>query len=394
MAAGFRRRRFARKPRSINMKFKISKEHFSTGLRQVTNVVSSKPQMAVLNNVLINADGGSVMLTTTNLKLGIRCTIKAEVEYSSEITLPVKKLAAIINSMPQQEVTVESADGQTARIRSGRSDFNRFNGLKAEDFPALPSFVDQHSYELPPQELALMLRSVSYAQSTDENRYILNSVFFSFSEGKLSLVATDGRRLALISRDMKIDREDEGSIILPAKTVTELEKLLSQGKMVKISFSDRQVAFDIEVGEESANNGLSGSIYLVSKIVEGSYPNYKQVIPKEAEHRIKVERELMLETVQRVALMTNDKQNSVKLKIADNCLEISGESAELGEAKEPIEVEYSGPEVKIGFNPEFLLSPLRNLTKDEVFFEFKDEMSPGVFKTLDNFLCVVMPLRI
>ena len=394
MAAGFRRRRLARKPRSINMKFKISKEHFSTGLRQVTNVVSSKPQMAVLNNVLIKAEGGSVMLTTTNLELGIRCSIKAEVEEAGEITLPVKKLAAIINSMPQQEVTVESADGQTARIRSGRSDFNRFNGLKAEDFPALPSFVDQHSYELPPQELALMLRSVSYAQSTDENRYILNSVFFSFSEGKLSLVATDGRRLALISRDMKIDREDEGSIILPAKTVTELEKLLSQGKMVKISFSDRQVAFDIEVGEESANNGLSGSIYLVSKIVEGSYPNYKQVIPKEAEHRIKVERKLMLETVQRVALMTNDKQNSVKLKIADNCLEISGESAELGEAKEPIEVEYSGPEVKIGFNPEFLLSPLRNLTKDEVFFEFKDEMSPGVFKTLDNFLCVVMPLRI
>lgn len=376
------------------MKFKISKEHFSTGLRQVTNVVSSKPQMAVLNNVLIKAEGGNVMLTTTNLELGIRCSIKAEVEEPGDITLPVKKLAAIINAMPQQEVVMESSDGQTARIRSGRSDFNRFNGLKAEDFPALPSFVDQHSYELPPQELALMLRSVSYAQSTDENRYILNSVFFNFSEGKLSLVATDGRRLAMISRDMKIDHEDEGSIILPAKTVTELEKLLSQGKMVKISFNERQVAFDIEVGEESSNSGLTGSIYLVSKIVEGSYPNYKQVIPKEAEHRIKVERELMLETVQRVALMTNDKQNSVKLKIADNCLEISGESAELGEAKEPIEVEYTGPEVKIGFNPEFLLSPLRNLTKDEVFFEFKDEMSPGVFKTLDNFLCVVMPLRI
>ena len=376
------------------MKFKINKEHLATGLKQVTNVVSSKPQMAILNNVLIKAENGSVMLTTTNLELGIRCSIKAEVEEAGEITLPVKKLAAIVNALPQQEVSIESADGQTARIRSGRSDFNRFNGLKAEDFPALPSFVNQHSYELPPQELALMLRSVSYAQSTDENRYILNSVFFNFSEGKLSLVATDGRRLALISREMKIDQQDEGSIILPAKTVTELEKLLAQGKMVKISFSERQVAFDIEVGEDSANNGLNGSIYLVSKIVEGRYPNYKQVIPKEAEHRIKVERELMLETVQRVALMTNDKQNSVKLKISENCLEISGESAELGEAKEPIEVEYSGPEVKIGFNPDFLLSPLRNLTKDEVFFEFKDEMSPGVFKTLDNFLCVVMPLRI
>ena len=376
------------------MKFKINKEHFATGLRQVTNVVSSKPSMPVLNNVLIKAEGDTVVLTTTNLDLGIRCSIKAEVEKPGEITLPVKKLAAIVNSMPQQEITLESGDGQGARIRSGRSDFQRFNGLKAEDFPPLPSFVDQHNYELGPQELLNMLRSVSYAQSSDENRYILNSVFFNFSEGKLTLVATDGRRLALISRDMKIDREDEGSIILPAKTVSELEKLLTQGKNVKISFNDRQVAFDIEVGEESSGNGLTGSIYLVSKIVEGSYPNYKQVIPKETEHRIKVERELMLETVRRVALMTTDKQNSVRLKIFDNCLEISGQSSDFGEAKEPIEVEYDGPEVQIGFNPEFLLSPLSNLTKDEIFFEFKDEMSPGVFKTLDNFLCVVMPLRI
>ena len=376
------------------MKFKINKEHFATGLRQVTNVVSSKPSMPVLNNVLIKAEGDTVVLTTTNLDLGIRCSIKAEVERAGEITLPVKKLAAIVNAMPQQEITLESGDGQVARIRSGRSDFQRFNGLKAEDFPPLPSFVDQHNYELGPQELLNMLRSVSYAQSSDENRYILNSVFFNFSEGKLTLVATDGRRLALISRDMKIDREDEGSIILPAKTVSELEKLLTQGKSVKISFNDRQVAFDIEVGEESSSNGLIGSIYLVSKIVEGSYPNYKQVIPKETEHRIKVERELMLETVRRVALMTTDKQNSVRLKISDNCLEISGQSSDLGEAKEPIEVEYDGPEVQIVFNPEFLLSPLNNLTKDEVFFEFKDEMSPGVFKTLDNFLCVVMPLRI
>ncbi len=375
------------------MKFKINKEHFAMGLRQVTNVVSSKPPMAVLSNVLIKAEEGKVMLTTTNLDLGIRCSIKAEVEAAGDITLPVKRLAQIISAMPQQEITVESDDGQTARIRSGRSDF-RFNGLKAEDFPPLPNFVDQHSYELGPQELLTMLRSVSYAQSTDENRYILNSVFFNFAESKLTLVATDGRRLALISRDMNVEQENEGNIILPAKTVAELEKLLAQGKSVKISFNDRQVAFDIEVGEDSEGNGLTGSIYLVSKIVEGSYPNYKQVIPKEAEQRIKIERELMLETVQRMKLITSDKQNSVRLKIAENCLEISAQSSEHGEAKEPIEVEYAGPEVQLGFNPEFLLDPLSRLTKDEIYFEFKDEMSPGVFKTLDNFLCVVMPMRI
>lgn len=375
------------------MKFKINKEHFATGLRQVANVVSSKPPMPILNNVLIKAVDGKVMLTTTNFDLGIRCSIKAEVESEGEITLPVKKLAAIISSMPKQEVTFESDDGQTARLRSGDYS-NRFNGLKGEDFPPLPSFVDQHSYELPPQELLNMLRSVSYAQSTDENRYILNSVFFNFSEGKLTLVATDGKRMALIARDMKIDNEDEGSIILPAKTVSELEKLLGQGKVAKISFNERQVAFDIEVGEDSIENGLVGSIYLVSKIVEGSYPNYKQVIPKEAEQRIKIDRELMLETINRIAIMTNDKQNSVKLKMSENRLEVSARSTELGECKEPIEIEYAGPEVQIGFNPDFLLSPLKNISKDEVFFEFKDEMSPGVFKTLDNFMCVVMPLRV
>ena len=144
------------------MKFKINKEHFATGLRQVANVVSSKPPTPILNNVLIKAVDGKVMLTTTNFDLGIRCSIKAEVESEGEITLPVKKLAAIISSMPKQEVTFESDDGQTARLRSGDYS-NRFNGLKGEDFPPLPSFVDQHSYELPPQELLNMLRSVSYA---------------------------------------------------------------------------------------------------------------------------------------------------------------------------------------------------------------------------------------
>ena len=134
------------------MKFKINKEHFVTGLRQVANVVSSKPPNAVLNNVLIKAEGDVVTLTTTNLDLGIRCSIKAEVENGGEITLPVKKFAQIVGAAPQQEITFESDDGQTAKVKSGGFS-TKLNGLRAEEFPALPSFVDQHSYELPPQEL-------------------------------------------------------------------------------------------------------------------------------------------------------------------------------------------------------------------------------------------------
>ena len=191
---------------------------------------------------------------------------------------------------------------------------------------------------------------------------------------------------------MCIRDSNTGSLILPAKTVAELERLLGKGEKVKIAFNDRQVAFEIAI--DADDSGLVDELYLVSKIVEGKYPNYRQVIPKETEHRVKVERELMLECVHRAALLTSDKSNSVRLKVSKNLLEISGSSSEYGESHESMAIAYDGPEVQVAFNPQFLMEPLKALTKDEVFFEFKDEMSPGLFKTLDNFICVIMPLRL
>lgn len=375
------------------MKFKINRDHFSTGLQQVLNVVSTRATMPILSNVLIKAENDTISLTTTNLDLGIRCHIKASVETAGAITLPVRKLATIVKSLPNNEVEVESTSGNQAKIASGGSLF-RIMGIGEEDFPALPSFEDQHVYNLAQDEFVNMLRSVSYAQSTDENRHILNGVYFIFEEDKMTLVATDGRRLALTSKDMEISGENAGNLILPAKTVAELERLLGQGESVKITFNERQVAFEIAIKSESEESGLQDSIYLVSKIVEGNYPNYKQVIPKETEHRIKVERELMQECVQRAALVTSDKNNSVKVKLSQNLLEISGSSPEFGESHETMAIAYEGGDVQVAFNPGFLMDPLKALTKDEVYFEFKDELSPGVFKTLDSFLCVIMPLRI
>jgi DNA polymerase-3 subunit beta len=206
------------------------------------------------------------------------------------------------------------------------------------------------------------------------------------------LVATDGRRLALTALETEITEDNTGSLILPAKTVAELERLLGKGALVKIAFNDRQVAFEISI--DADDSGLVDELYLVSKIVEGKYPNYRQVIPKETEHRVKVERELMLECVHRAALVTSDKSNSVRLKVSKNLLEISGSSSEYGESHESMAIAYDVPEVQVAFNPQYLMEPLKALTKDEVFFEFKDELSPGLFKTLDNFICVIMPLRL
>ena len=374
------------------MKFKINQDHFSNGLQQVLNVVASRSTMPILSNVLIEAEEEHISLTTTNLDLGIRCRIKADVSDTGNITLPVRKLATIVKELPVNEVFLETNKSNQAKITSGGSLF-KIMGIGSEEFPPLPTFENRKVFELSQDEIVNMLKSVSYAQSTDENRYILNGVYFNFADEKLTLVATDGRRLGLTGLELEVSEENAGSLILPAKTVAELERLMGKGEKVNIAFNDRQAAFEIGL-DEAGDSGLVDHLYLVSKIVEGNYPNYRQVIPKETEHRVKIERELMLECVHRAALVTSDKSNSVKIKISKNLLEISGQSTEYGESHESMAIAYDGPEVQVAFNPQFLMEPLKALTKDEVFFEFKDELSPGLFKTLDNFICVIMPLRL
>lgn len=375
------------------MKFKINKDHFSNGLQQVLNVVGTRSAMPILGNVLIEAQAGHLSLTTTNLDIGIRCRITAEISSEGSITLPVRKLATIVKELPQKEVFVEVESNNQAKITSGGSLF-KVMGIGTEDFPPLPSFENQHVFKLEQDELSGMLKSVSFAQSTDENRYILNGVYFNFTDENLTLVATDGRRLALTSFELGANDSDTGSLILPAKTVTEIERLVGKGDTVKIAFNDRQVAFEIAIKDDEGESGLVDQIYLVSKIVEGNFPNYRQVIPKDTEHRVKIERELFLECVHRAALVTSEKSNSIKLKMSDNLMELTGSSAEYGESHESMAIAYTGPEVQVNFNPTFLMEPLRALSQDEVYFEFKDELNPGLIKTLDNFLCVIMPLRL
>ena len=373
------------------MKFKINRDHFSNGLAQVLNVVGSKAAMPILSNVLIEAEKDHISLTTTNLDLGIRCKIKAEVKEGGSVTLPVKRLATIVRELPNVDVGFDSSATHQVKIASGGSNF-RIMGIGAEEFPKLPDSGDDKTFTLEQGELATMLSNVSYAQSTDETRYILNGVYFNFKEGKLALVATDGRRLALVSKEVSVPAGSAGAIILPAKTVAELLRLLGKGEKLKIAFNERRAAFQIETSKDTS--GLTDSIYLFSKVVEGNYPNYQQVIPKETHQRIKLERELFLQCVHRAALVTSEKSNSVKIKLSANLLEISASSPDFGESHESMAISYNGPELQVAFNPQFVMDPLRALTKDEVFFELKDEVSPGVFKTLESFVCVIMPVRL
>ncbi|MSU64752.1 MAG: DNA polymerase III subunit beta [Opitutus sp.] len=373
------------------MKFKINRDHFANGLAQVLNVVGSKATMPILSNVLIEAEKDQISLTTTNLDLGIRCKIKAEVKETGSVTLPVKRLAGIVRELPNVDVSFDGSPNHQVKLTSGGSTF-RIMGIGKEEFPPLPEFGEEKAYSLDQSELVMMLKSVAYAQSTDETRYILNGVYFNFKDGRLSLVATDGRRLALIAKEMEVPAASTGAIILPAKTVGELTRLLDKGEKVKINFNERRAAFQIATDKDTS--GLIEHVYLYSKVVEGNYPNYQQVIPKETHQRIKLERELFLQCVHRAALVCSEKANSIKIKLTSNLLELSAQSPDFGEAHESMAISYSGPDLQVAFNPAFLMDPLRALSKDEVFFEVKDEVSPGVFKTLENFVCVIMPVRL
>ena len=373
------------------MKFKINRDHFSSGIQLVMSVVGTRKTMPILQNVLIEAKEGLVWLTTTNLDLGAKCSVKAEVSEEGTITLPVKELGRIIRELADMEVSVETSETPKATISTRGSIFNVI-GMDSKEFPPLPELEEKKEFSFDREELISMLKSVSYAQSVNEERYMLKGVFFQILGGKLSLVATDGRRLAVTNNH--VETKDEGEFILPSLSVNEIEKLPDVGNKIKISFTDRQVAFELSVEKGEDSTGFQNSIYLISKVVEGKYPNYKQVIPKDDFNAATIERELMQECVHRAALVSDEK---VTLRIKEEAMEITGLST-LGDACESMSISYKGNDAMVSFNPRFILDPLRSITKDKIILEFRDDMSPGVFKiNNDNgetsFLCVVMPIR-
>jgi len=365
----------------FTMKLAVTKEALLEGLQRIQNVVSSRATLPVLSNALLEATESGLRLTTTDLEVGIRCSIEAKVERPGSTTLPARRLAAIVRELPSSEVVIEVDAKNVASIRCGAS-FFKIYGLPQEEFPTFPTFGEPKTFTLKQSELKDGLRKTSYAISSDETRYVLNGILFSLVDNKLTLVATDGRRLALFDSDIEFPKSHERDFILPTKAVTELQRLLGEEGDVTISTSDNLASFE-----------LNGAL-LASKLVEGNYPNYRQVIPAEAKERITLEREAFLICVRRVSLLSSDKTSSVRLNFTKNNLDITANTPEVGEAKESLAINYRGKDISIAFNPEFLMDPLRNLPNDEVFLELIDEMSPGVVKIQSPFLYVIMPMRV
>lgn len=363
------------------MKFKVNKSELLEGLQAVQNVVGTRSTLPILANVLLTAEKNKIWLTTTDLDVSVRCAVQAKVSKTGSTTLPARRLAGITRELPENEIEMEVDDKDTATVTCGSS-FFKIIGLSEDEFPPVPRPDGKYAYHLEQNVFRDMLKMSSYAASTDETRFVLNGVLLSLKGGKLTVVATDGRRLALVEHEIEVPKESERDMILPTKAINELLHTLEDEGDLKIHATENQVMFEF------------GDVFVASKLIDGTYPNYRQVIPSECEERVTVERESLLSALKRVSLLITDKSNATKLTFGKNNLEITMNAPDVGEAREKIPVKYTGKEISVAFNPEYMMDPLRNLSNDEIFVELTDELSPGVIKCDIPFLYVLMPMRV
>ena len=367
------------------MNLTISKDQIIAGLQAVQNVVSTRTTLPILSNVLLRGEGNHLEIIATDLDVTVSCKVDAKITKPGATTLPVKKLFGIVREL-NGEIEIETDDKNIASVRSGSS-FFKIHGLAADEFPPLPHFKDDKKVLLSQETIRGMLKKTAFAVSTDESRYVLNGIFISLKEGKMTFVATDGRRLALVDEEVELAENVVGEFIVPAKAVNELTRLLQDKGSVEIKFGENQASVALQ-----NENGFS--VLLITKLIEGNYPNYRQAIPGEAKERITLAREELQQALRRAEIMTSEKANSVKLAFGKNALTITANSPEVGEAREVIAINYKGKEFAIAFNPRYLIDPLAALTEDEVYLELIDELSPGVVKINGPFLYVVMPMRL
>ncbi|MDI6775202.1 MAG: DNA polymerase III subunit beta [Verrucomicrobiota bacterium] len=363
------------------MKLKIEKSALLTGLQIVQNVVSARSTLPVLGNALLSAKNEKLTLTTTDLDLSIQSAIKAQVAKDGAATLPAKRLAGIVREMPEANIEMEVDNKVVATLTSGTSMF-KIIGISEEEFPPMPTTEGKHNYRMEQRAFREMLKKTAYATSTDETRHVLNGVLMSFKAEKLTVVATDGRRLALAESEVEYPKEAEADYILPSKTVAELLIALGDEGALNIHTRENMVIFAF------------GETVVASKLIDGIYPNYRQVVPSECSERIVLERETLLTALRRAALLVTDRAHATKLMFGKNRLTIHTIAPDVGEARESIPIKYSGKEINMALNPEFVMEPLKALEKDEVFVELTDDRSPCVLKCDQPFLYVLMPVRI
>ncbi|HNX90383.1 MAG TPA: DNA polymerase III subunit beta [Candidatus Omnitrophota bacterium] len=366
------------------MEIFIQQGILSNGIQTVQNAVTQKSSLPILANVLIEADSKNLKLTATDLDIGISTVIAVEsTEQEGSITVPAKKFFDIVKAMPEgNDIGLSIKKNNLLTIKSGKSQF-KIIGLPKEDFPALPIFEDKDSVLIEQKALKEMFNMTDFAISKEDARHVLTGVLFVVKKDGVTVVGTDGRRMAVVNKKLTTPTLVTREVIIPIKTVQEVKRLLSDEGEVKISFSDNQIQFSFS------------SVFIISRLIEGEYPDYKKVIPEKSNKIVSILRNDFLNAAKRVSIFTDQESQAVKIKIQKKKMIMSKTTQYLGEAMEEVNIEYSGEnEVEIGFNPRYLMDVLKGLSEEEVNFEINDQNKPGVIRSGEEYVYVVLPMQI
>lgn len=364
------------------MKFNTTKDVLLKGIQNTQTAINPKSSLPILSNILIEAVDDNIVLTTTDLDIGIISKIPVKPSVVGAITVPAKKFADIIRELPEGEnISISVKKNNMVNVECDKNSF-RIMGLPKEEFPQLPELKDKEFITLQQKRLKTMLKMTSFAISNDETRYVLNGILFVIKPSCIRMVATDGRRLAMIEDKMQLPKTMERKFIVPNKAISELDKILSDDGTVRMFLSDNQVFFD------------TGSTRLVSRLIEGEFPNYEQVIPKESKDKIAVSRGALLSAIKRAALFTNADSMAVKVELGKDKIIASKNSQYLGEARVEVDADYKGKEMSVGFNPDYLADLLKNTDQDVINLELVDAEKPGVVRIGGEYVYVVLPMQL
>ncbi len=374
------------------MKLSITKSEFLRGLGRIQSIVEKRNSMPILANTLIEApeSGKDAMLqlAATDLEVGVRSQHLANVTEAGGLTVSAKKLFEIVRELSDEKIELEATANSYLEIRCNRSRFT-LAGTAAEEYPTLPEFNPEKTVPVSSAILSAMIERTMYAASVDETRYNLNGVYLEVlnETDEIRLVATDGHRLACVDRAIEGDISALASgVIIPRKGLGELKRLVDEDDAEEI-----ELAF-------ANNSGLArkGDVTLVMRLIEGEFPNYNQVIPKDLTRHLILPTDSLIQAVRRVALLSSERSRAVKLELSDGQLVITSNNPDLGDAREELDVDYAGEPLSIGFNAKYLLDAINAIQLKEVRFSFQDELSPSRLTPPDDekTLAVVMPMRI
>ena len=371
------------------MRFKIKKNVFLKALLSVQGIVEKKHTLPILANVLIEAKSDKIIMTATDLEVGLCSNFNAEILEEGKVTLSAKKLYEIIKELPDSPINFSSKENFWVEIICGKSIFNLV-GLSPEEFPKFPETGNNKAL-IDKTILNEMIDKTLFSISTDDTKFNLTGIHVrSESEDDknfLKFVSTDGHRLSLIKREQnEIEPEFfEKGFILPRKGIIELKKNLENMKdSVQISISDNNFTV------------LDDKMTLIMRMIDGEFPDYKRVIPEIGNNSALINRSELLEALKRISVLSNEKSKGVKCNLKYNFLELTSSSPELGDAKEEIEIEYNGDDISIGFNARYIIDILSSIDEDNIILNLKDNISPGRINPENdaNYLAVVMPMRL